>query len=78
MISLNISKITATIALPGFSRAHEGGNQNHEQDGMAAPLGRAEVAEALPEDAEKYPLGIARGQVASVFNVFAVSSDRRT
>jgi DNA mismatch repair protein MutL len=38
-------------------------------DGLAAPLGRAEVAEALPEDAEQYPLGIARGQVANTYVV---------
>ncbi|WP_209347560.1 DNA mismatch repair endonuclease MutL [Pontixanthobacter sp. CEM42] len=38
-------------------------------EGLAAPQGRAEVADALPEDAEQYPLGIARGQVASTYVV---------
>ncbi len=35
----------------------------------ADPSGRAEVAEALPDDAEDYPLGIARGQVANTYIV---------
>ncbi len=35
----------------------------------AAPQGRAEVAEALPQEAEDYPLGIARGQVANTYIV---------
>jgi DNA mismatch repair protein MutL len=36
---------------------------------VAAPHGRAEVSEALPEDAADYPLGIARGQVAGTYIV---------
>jgi DNA mismatch repair protein MutL len=36
---------------------------------IAAPQGRAEVAEALPDDAATYPLGIARGQVAGTYIV---------
>jgi DNA mismatch repair protein MutL len=36
---------------------------------MAAPLGRAEVATELPEEAEDFPLGIARGQVANTYIV---------
>ena len=36
---------------------------------MAAPQGRAETAEALPEDVEQFPLGIARGQVALTYIV---------
>jgi DNA mismatch repair protein MutL len=36
---------------------------------LAAPQGRAEVAEDLPEDVEQYPLGIARGQVAGTYIV---------
>jgi len=36
---------------------------------LAAPMGRAEVAEDLPEEAEEYPLGIARGQVANTYIV---------
>ncbi|MFB0611378.1 DNA mismatch repair endonuclease MutL [Aurantiacibacter poecillastricola] len=40
-----------------------------ETDVMAAPQGRAAEAEALPEDADRYPLGIARGQVANTYIV---------
>ncbi|KLE35577.1 DNA mismatch repair endonuclease MutL [Aurantiacibacter luteus] len=36
---------------------------------VAAPLGRAEVAEALPEESAAYPLGVARGQVANTYIV---------
>lgn len=36
---------------------------------LAAPQGRAEAAEAMPEEAEEYPLGIARGQVANTYIV---------
>jgi len=35
----------------------------------AAPAGRAEMAEELPEDAAEFPLGIARGQVANTYIV---------
>ena len=35
----------------------------------ALPQGRAEAAEAAPDDAEEYPLGIARGQVANTYIV---------
>ena len=36
---------------------------------LDAPAGRAEEAEALPADADQYPLGIARGQVANTYIV---------
>lgn len=36
---------------------------------LASPQGRAEQAEQLPENAEQYPLGIARGQVANTYIV---------
>jgi DNA mismatch repair protein MutL len=36
---------------------------------LDAPLGRAEAAEPVPEDAQSYPLGIARGQVANTYIV---------
>jgi DNA mismatch repair protein MutL len=36
---------------------------------LAAPAGKAEAAEPLPEDAAQYPLGIARGQVADTYIV---------
>lgn len=38
-------------------------------DTIAMPQGRAEAAEALPEDAEQFPLGVARGQVANTYIV---------
>lgn len=41
----------------------------HGADVLAAPQGRAEEAEALPESAEDYPLGVARGQVAQTYIV---------
>ncbi|MCB2065953.1 MAG: DNA mismatch repair protein MutL, partial [Erythrobacter sp.] len=36
---------------------------------LAQPQGRAEVAEALPQEAQDYPLGVARGQVANTYIV---------
>ena len=36
---------------------------------LAAPQGRAEVAAELPAEAQEYPLGIARGQVANTYIV---------
>ncbi len=41
---------------------------------FAMPLGRAEEAAPLPEQAEQYPLGIARGQVANTY-IVAESAD---
>ena len=43
--------------------------RGYEREAMAAPQGRAEEAAPLPEDAAGYPLGIARGQVASTYIV---------
>jgi len=43
--------------------------RHYEADVMAAPQGRAEVAEPLPEEAARYPLGIARGQIADTYIV---------
>ncbi|MGB7374676.1 DNA mismatch repair endonuclease MutL [Pontixanthobacter sp.] len=40
-----------------------------EASDLAAPQGRAEMAEDITEDAAHYPLGIARGQVASTYVV---------
>ncbi|MEM7778865.1 MAG: DNA mismatch repair endonuclease MutL [Pseudomonadota bacterium] len=40
----------------------------------ALPQGRAEAAEALPDNADDYPLGIARGQVANTY-IIAESKD---
>jgi len=42
--------------------------------GSAMPQGRAEAAEPLSEDAARYPLGIARGQVANTY-IVAESAD---
>ena len=39
------------------------------REAMAAPQGRAEMADALPQEAPDYPLGIARGQVANTYIV---------
>lgn len=46
---------------PGWSGADAGN--------LAAPMGRAEQAEDLSDDAAQYPLGIARGQVANTYIV---------
>jgi DNA mismatch repair protein MutL len=35
----------------------------------ASPMGRAEPAEPVPSDAPRYPLGVARGQVAATYIV---------
>lgn len=43
--------------------------RGYESQVMAAPQGRAEEAEPLPQDAADYPLGIARGQVANTYIV---------
>ena len=45
-----------------------------EGEVMTAPLGRAEAAAPLPEEAEEYPLGVARGQVANTY-IVAESAD---
>ncbi len=49
------------------------GAETLPRDG-AMPQGRAEMAQALPEDASQYPLGIARGQVANTY-IVAEASD---
>jgi len=36
---------------------------------FAAPMGRAEVAQPVPAEAPRYPLGVARGQVAATYIV---------
>jgi len=41
---------------------------------MAPPAARAEVAEAIAEDAARFPLGVARGQVAGTY-IVAESED---
>ncbi|MBV1687277.1 DNA mismatch repair endonuclease MutL [Novosphingobium sp. G106] len=42
--------------------------RGYEQN-LMAPAARAEAAEAMPEEAETYPLGVARGQVAGTYIV---------
>jgi len=39
------------------------------EQGLMAPAARAEAAEAMPEEAASYPLGVARGQVAGTYIV---------
>ncbi len=53
------------------ARVSEAGQvwRGYEEQIMAAPSGRAEMAEQLPQDAQEYPLGIARGQVAETYIV---------
>ncbi len=59
-----------TATRPSVSHVSEPGmDWGAEADVIAAPQGRAEAAEVLPEDAEKFPLGIARGQVANTYIV---------
>ena len=59
-----------TATRPPVSHVSEPGmDWGAEADVIAAPQGRAEAAEVLPEDAEKFPLGIARGQVANTYIV---------
>ncbi len=53
------------------SRLSEAGRawRSYEQEAMASPQGRAEEAEDMPEDAQQFPLGVARGQVANTYIV---------
>ncbi len=60
---------------PSFSRVADRHDAwDAEAQIMAAPQGRAEEAQSLPENAEQYPLGIARGQVANTY-IVAESAD---
>jgi DNA mismatch repair protein MutL len=43
--------------------------RGYEAEVLTAPLGRAEAAEPIAEDAAEYPLGVARGQVAQTYIV---------
>ena len=40
-----------------------------QRESLAAPQGRAEIAAQLPAEAQEYPLGVARGQVANTYIV---------
>jgi len=59
-------------AKPGVAEARAEWNPGPRDD--ASPSGRAEEATPLPEDAARYPLGIARGQVANTY-IVAESAD---
>jgi DNA mismatch repair protein MutL len=50
-------------------RAPTSGWHGAESGGMTLPAGRAEPPAPLPEEAESYPLGVARGQVALTYIV---------
>ncbi len=50
------------------SRQNWAGSVSADGEVLAAPMGRAEQAEPIPEGAD-YPLGIARGQVANTYIV---------
>jgi DNA mismatch repair protein MutL len=59
-----------TAPSPSLSvRAPASGWRGAESEGLALPAGRAEAPEPLPEEAESYPLGVARGQVALTYIV---------
>lgn len=57
-------------------RVSESGREwrSYEAGMMAPPQGRAETAEPLPEEAEQFPLGVARGQVANTY-IIAEAAD---
>jgi DNA mismatch repair protein MutL len=61
---------------PTPARVGEAGQawRGYEQSVMAPPAARAEVAEAIAEDAARFPLGVARGQVAGTY-IVAESED---
>ncbi|MCB2075312.1 MAG: DNA mismatch repair endonuclease MutL [Novosphingobium sp.] len=56
----------ARVGEPG--QAFSGFGRGYEQD-LMAPAARAEPAEEAAQDAEQYPLGVARGQVAGTYIV---------
>ncbi len=59
-----------TAPSPGVSHVSEPRmDWGSDAEVLAAPQGRAEAAQPLPDDAEQYPLGIARGQVANTYIV---------
>ncbi|TAD83435.1 MAG: DNA mismatch repair endonuclease MutL [Sphingomonadales bacterium] len=59
-----------TFPTPGPSPEGEGGKMLRDAShAFAQPQGRAEEAAPLPQQAEQYPLGVARGQVANTYIV---------
>ncbi len=64
---------SAHVAEPRVAWAPAQSAQNARYD-SALPTGRAEEAAPIPEDADQYPLGIARGQVANTY-IVAESKD---
>jgi DNA mismatch repair protein MutL len=59
----------ATSPTPYPSPEGEGGNRFREGRDDYAPAARAEAAEAAPPDQNRFPLGVARGQVAATYIV---------
>ncbi|WP_126172845.1 DNA mismatch repair endonuclease MutL [Altericroceibacterium xinjiangense] len=57
-----------TVHSPAVREAGSAWRAQDEQ-AMAVPQGRAEPAEEMPQDADEYPLGIARGQIAKTYIV---------
>lgn len=51
------------------SRVSDAGQAWRGEEPLASPQGRAEEAPPLPDGAEQFPLGIARGQVANTYIV---------
>ncbi|QIQ86147.1 DNA mismatch repair endonuclease MutL [Erythrobacter sp.] len=58
-----------TAAQPRPARVSEAGADWNRASSDALPMGRAEEAEPIPDEARQYPLGIARGQVANTYIV---------
>jgi len=58
---------------PAPARVLEG-SANWDGDVLAAPQGRAEIAEPLGDNAQDFPMGMARGQVAETY-IIAESTD---
>ncbi|QAY79084.1 DNA mismatch repair endonuclease MutL [Sphingosinicella sp. BN140058] len=58
----------ATLARPAFP-SQASGVWEARQDYTPAPMARAEAATAAPPEARRFPLGVARGQVAATYIV---------
>ena len=69
--SLFAREYAAPQRRPDAPRLSEAGTawRSYEAEIMAEPSGRAEAAVEEPDDASRYPLGIARGQVAGTYIV---------
>ncbi|EIZ77491.1 DNA mismatch repair protein MutL [Novosphingobium sp. Rr 2-17] len=69
--SLFAREYSAPRGGPGFDRVSDASSawRSVETDVTALPSARAEQAEPSPEEALRYPLGVARGQVAQTYIV---------